>query len=106
MRTFWLSFGGEGENLGVAIVQVPPEDWDALEMEVKRIFPVMADPVNGVIVGVAALQARLNGCNPGGSVLCFELTDSLNPLPPGTPIHKLMQKAELIERGLVERKTK
>ena len=83
--TFWLSFADETGNLGVAVVDVTPEDIEAAKVKVARDFP-NARP-GAELVGAAIGIAHRLGCNPGGSVLCFPIP-SEHPAPRGVLLTK------------------
>ncbi len=115
-QTFWLSFADgqrpEGQqNLGVAIVDVRPEDADEGEARARALRRA-----NGIVTGVmldadrytagAVYVSHLMGCNPGGDVQIMRIDhapgfadrDALGKLPR----NRLMSEAELRRVGAID----
>lgn len=78
MRTFWLSFADDetGKNLGVSVV-----DLDEAAIEIARIelFEIRREEFpharkGAEVIMAATRAAREHGCNPGGQVICCEVT--------------------------------
>lgn len=97
----WMSFVDrdrpEGQrNLGVCIVEIDELDLDAARDEIAVRFP-HARP-GAEVVAAASKKAWDMACNPGGEVMSCEIDPA--KLPPDVPLHRLMQAAELHERGL------
>lgn len=96
--SFWLSFADSSGHLGVAIVEVTEEE------ATDQIEWVKSRNIHGIVnEGADYLAAAMNkahemACNPGGSIHAYSIP--LDALP-DVPRNRLMQKAELKERGLI-----
>jgi hypothetical protein len=110
-RTFWLSFVDpdrpEGQrNLGVCIIDIDELDIAAARVTLdKSRFASTYDPDKGPIVWAITAKARDVGCNPGGEVASYEITDADNPawlarLPRNTLLTK--DEAEALNRQLLQ----
>lgn len=94
MKTFWLSFAGDGPGagpnggfLGVAIVQV-----DEVDAAVYRAQLLPQSKPNAEWVLAATAVASEMGCNPGGHVMAFELPAP----PPGVRLNRLLTREEAL----------
>ena len=106
-RTYWLSFCDPdrptgAQFLGACVVDVTNADRLAVRAEVRAQFP-QARP-GAEWIAAAGRKAWALGCNPGGEMLCVELTDRWYAPPAGTsrrlaltdlPRHQLLTSAEL-----------
>lgn len=102
-RWFWLSFADETGNLGVAIVPVT----DAAIDTVDKLDP---DDTIELLRGrgqeddvpfyTAVRVADISGCNPGGSVQGYEVTDKIDEIPMKLRT-RLLTKTDLELAGLV-----
>ena len=96
MRTFWLSFCDEDKPegqcfLGVAVVDVTPEEADAIQTKLDAMFPHRQE--GSEWMAAATQKARALGCNPGGQVAFWEITGSEEAAK--YPRHQLLSRAEL-----------
>lgn len=94
-RTYWLSFAdpSTGRNLGVVIVTLTAED-AATALEAA---PDMFDKTNGPWIVAAAQKAWLLGCNPGGEVVAYRVSDDAV-----LPHDRLLQRAEILALDIGE----
>lgn len=105
MKTMWLSFCDpdkpEGEQfLGACVVDVTDEDAAEAKEELLEKFPRHLPGAEWV--RAACRTAHLMGCNPGGEVGAWELPTDTAKVQALTR-NRLLQKAELVQLGLVER---
>lgn len=98
-KYFWMSFcdtdkpNGQ-QFLGVSIIPVTKEEVDRLVPLIRVMYPMSTDDW----FVTATMKSWDEKCNPGGQVSATLLDGA--PLPDGTPMCKLMSKAELLERHL------
>jgi len=105
-RLYWLSFcdddAPKGEAfLGVSVVPVTAEEAAAMLPVVDARFPNHAPGAEWI--AAASRKAHLTGCNPGGQMMSLDITHVPEFQTADLPMLRLMQKAELVERGLIER---
>ncbi len=110
-QTWWLSFGDNGRFIGVAIVDVSPEDAAEAE-EFVRARRAEVGVVTGKIedhalyLGGALRVAHLMGCNPGCGANAVRI--DTNPAFPADdaagkfPRNRLMSLAELKRMGAID----
>jgi len=72
-KTFWLSFVGDKGNLGCAIIDVTDEEASAEKMSLDSLFPQHMEGAEWI--AAALTKAHLLGCNPGGEVASWDITD-------------------------------
>jgi hypothetical protein len=97
MRTFWLSFVNERGFAGVAIMDVTPEQAQRAKAMLNVSHPHHAPDAEWLAAAITA--SHLAGCNPGGQVAAFEVSDGDEPALAAAPRATLMLKPELAERG-------
>lgn len=93
-KPYWLSFSDERGFLGVAVVYVSERDAE----EAATRLPATAKPEARWAVAAAGIAHRL-GCNPGGEVVGFQLTQEGASLIPACAIGTLLQKEQLKAYG-------
>ncbi len=103
MRTVWLSFCDpdrpKGQRfLGVAIVDVTDEEVEGSILYLHLHYP-KAQP-GAEVIHAAMRKAHETGCNPGGEVNSWELSEGSPEL--SAPRNRLMQQAELEILDLVK----
>ena len=107
MRTYWLSFC-DGQKLkgqqflGACIIEVEAADAERAKALIDVQFPQHAPGAEWI--AAASRKAHHQGCNPGGEVMAIDMTENLPPDRvehwQAIPRNRLMDKAELQQRGL------
>jgi hypothetical protein len=103
--TWWISFADaarpEGKrHLGCCIVEIDEADLVEARADIALRFP-RASP-GAEFVAAACRKAHLKGCNPGGDVQAYDITNFDDPATLALERHKLFSRSELIAAGVVE----
>jgi hypothetical protein len=99
-RTFWLSFCNpdrpKGEQfVGVCVVDVNDQDAERAKAVLRRRFPNALPDAEWI--AAATSKAHRNGCNPGGEVAGYDVTQCDYPDKLATcPRNQLLSRDELI----------
>jgi hypothetical protein len=91
----------EGQRfLGVCIVDVTDEDAADAQAILDDRFPQHAE--GAAWIAAATRKAWLMGCNPGGEVAAIDITEAPPPKGVELPVHRLLQRPELVRLGLMD----